>query len=314
MGALIRWAKAVAVDVAAEGGGADRGPRPQRGERVPHGRELVPVETRAGGPVRITGLYPPPLAPARSGWPVGLPTADVPRVTRYDRSRRPARARPGQVAPRPGAGRVWAGTSVVLAAAGVAAVVVLPAAPAQPARLDVPVLAVAAPAAVQVNAQVALPAAAPLHLPASQPVTVRIPALGVTSSITELGLERDGSMEVPPAAYPVGWYDRSPTPGQLGPAVLAGHVDWDGEPGAFYGLRELLPGDQVHIDRADGTVATFRVDRVEEHAKDAFPTDEVYGDIPTAGLRLITCGGIFDEDTGDYGENVIVFASLVATA
>ncbi len=146
------------------------------------------------------------------------------------------------------------------------------------------------------------------------PVRVEIPALGATSRVMELGLQRDGTMEVPPGAHPVGWYDRSPTPGQLGPAVLAGHVDWEGEPGAFYGLRELLPGDQVVVDRADGTVATFRVDRVEEHAKDAFPTADVYGDIPTAGLRLITCGGSFDEDTGDYRENVIVFASLVATA
>jgi sortase (surface protein transpeptidase) len=121
-------------------------------------------------------------------------------------------------------------------------------------------------------------------------------------------------MEVPPGAYPVGWYDRGPTPGQLGPAVLAGHVDWEGEPGAFAGIRALLPGDQVIVDRADGTVATFAVDRVEEVAKDAFPTTEVYGDLDHAGLRLITCGGSFDEDTGDYAGNVIVFARLVATA
>jgi sortase (surface protein transpeptidase) len=121
-------------------------------------------------------------------------------------------------------------------------------------------------------------------------------------------------MAVPPAGYPVGWYDRSPTPGELGPAVLAGHVDWAGEPGAFYGLRELLAGDEVVVDRADGTTATFHVDRVEEHAKDDFPTDEVYGDIDHAGLRLITCGGSFDEDTGDYEDNVVVFASLVTTS
>ena len=135
---------------------------------------------------------------------------------------------------------------------------------------------------------------------------------GVASRIMELGLQRDGAMEVPPGAYPVGWYDASPTPGQLGPAVLAGHVDWEGEPGAFYGLRELRAGDTVVVDRADGTVATFRVDRVERHAKDDFPTEEVYGDIDHAGLRLITCGGAFDEDAGDYQDNIIVFASFAA--
>ncbi|MGY1724755.1 class F sortase [Blastococcus sp. SYSU DS0533] len=153
-----------------------------------------------------------------------------------------------------------------------------------------------------------------LQLPASTPVRIQIPALGVTSRIIELGLERDGSMEVPSGAYPVGWYDGSPTPGHLGPAVLAGHVDWEGEPGAFHGLRELLPGDTVVIDRADGTAATFRVDRVEEHAKDDFPTEHVYGDIDHAGLRLITCGGAFDEDTGDYLNNVIVYASLTGAS
>jgi sortase (surface protein transpeptidase) len=218
---------------------------------------------------------------------------------------------------------------VALTAVGLGAIVLLPSDQPGPVRLDVPVTVVAAPATVPPAAapstapapppatpapSTPAPPAPPLQLAASEPVRVEIPALGVTSRVMELGLERDGSMEVPPGAYPVGWYDRSPTPGQVGPAVLAGHVDWEGEPGAFYGLRELLPGDEVVVDRADGTVATFRVDRVAEHAKDEFPTDEVYGDLDHAGLRLITCGGGFDDDTGDYLDNVIVFATLVATA
>ncbi|MGY2127461.1 class F sortase [Blastococcus sp. SYSU DS0617] len=150
------------------------------------------------------------------------------------------------------------------------------------------------------------------QLPASAPVEIQIPALGVASGVMELGLAADGSMEVPPGAYPVGWYTGSPTPGELGPAVLAGHVDWAGEPGAFYGLRELVPGDTVLIDRADGRVVTFLVDRVEVHPKEEFPTEEVYGDIGDAGLRLITCGGVFDEDARGYVDNVVVFASLAA--
>jgi hypothetical protein len=285
------------------------------------------LETPAVRPVRISGQYPPPLVPSpATPPPAELPTADRPRVTRYERPRRPApqhtrhhaRHRTRHRAPQPVAARVWAATSAVLAAAGVAAIVVLPTGAPRPARLDVPVVVVAAPATVPATAPAA--AAVPmasgalvLPLPASEPVRVQVPALGVTSTIMRLGLERDGSMEVPPGAYPVGWYDRSPTPGETGPAVLAGHVDWEGEPGAFYGLSELLPGDQVVVDRADGTAATFRVDRVEEHDKDAFPTDAVYGDTDTAGLRLITCGGSFDEDTGDYRKNVIVFATLTAT-
>lgn len=258
--------------------------------------------------MRITGVYPPPLTPDDGD----LSWLATPRVTRYDRARHRA--------PRPAAARAWATTSVVLAAAGIGLLVLSPEGTAEAVRLDQPAAVLAAPltatpepppAAQPAGTQ---PVSAPLVLPASAPARVQIPALGVTSKIMELGLESDGAMEVPPAGYPVGWYDRSPTPGELGPAVLAGHVDWAGEPGAFYGLRELLAGDEVVVDRADGTTATFHVDRVEEHAKDDFPTDEVYGDIDHAGLRLITCGGSFDEDTGDYEDNVVVFASLVTTS
>ncbi|CCH89579.1 Peptidase C60 sortase A and B [Modestobacter italicus] len=251
--------------------------------------------------MRIEGVYPPPLAPPPSADLLGVDLTSYPRVTRYDRSR------PSW----PVAARAWTGVSAVLAVAGVTAVVLAPSDRPAPARLDVPVVAAVAPVAVPAGGSSTAPV---LQLPASAPIKVRIPALGVTSKVMELGLERDGSMEVPPGAYPVGWYDRSPTPGELGPAVLAGHVDWGGEPGAFYGLRELLPGDQVVVQREDGSTATFAVDRVEEHEKDGFPTDEVYGDVPYAGLRLITCGGTFDEDTGNYEDNVIVFATLLATS
>ncbi len=266
--------------------------------------------------IRAAYLLPPP--PARTSVPdpeTEVLLAQPPHATRYGqpRHRAPRKAQPL-------AARVWAGTSAVLAAAGVAAVVVLPQQDtSRPARLDAPLAVIAPQAPATASAPApspasAIPASGVQQLPASTPVRIQIPALGVASRIMELGLERDGSMEVPPGAYPVGWYDGSPTPGQLGPAVLAGHVDWEGEPGAFYGLRELLPGDTVTIDRADGVVATFRVDRVEKHPKDDFPTEEVYGDINHAGLRLITCGGAFYEDTGDYLDNIIVYASLTGTS
>ena len=280
----------------------------------PHTAHPGPLGTGVGGVARIVGPYPPPPPPART--PVGA--ADVepllgrpPAVTRYG----PAAHRVPRAA-RPRAGRVWAAASLALAAAGVGAVVLLPTHSSSSARLDVPLAVAAAPAGtapIAPGAPVATAArtAGLRQLPASVPVRVQIPALGMTSAIMDLGLTRTGAMEVPPGARPVGWYDRSPTPGQQGPAVLAGHVDWDGERGAFYGLRA---GDAVVIDRADGTVATFVVDRVEEHHKDDFPTQEVYGDIEHAGLRLITCGGTFDKKTGNYEDNVIVFASLTATS
>lgn len=145
----------------------------------------------------------------------------------------------------------------------------------------------------------------------SAPTRVRIPAIGVNSSLMELGLRSDGSLEVPPDAVPAGWFSGSPTPGELGPAIIAGHVRWNGTPGVFEHLTDLQVDDVVDIAREDGSTAVFRVTRIEHFAKSAFPTEAVYGDIPRAGLRLITCAGL-DPDTNNYEENVVVFAVLVS--
>ncbi|MFC4069473.1 class F sortase [Actinoplanes subglobosus] len=143
------------------------------------------------------------------------------------------------------------------------------------------------------------------------PVRLRIPAIGVDTAIMQLGLQRDGSLEVPPLRgdAPAGWYRDSPSPGETGASVLAGHVDTarDG-PAVFFRLRELKSGDPIAVRRDDGTVATFRVSRVALYAKRDFPTAEVYAPIDRPGLRLITCGGAFDRSEGSYRSNVVVFA------
>lgn len=145
----------------------------------------------------------------------------------------------------------------------------------------------------------------------SVPVEVRIPAIGVHSALMGLGLEDDGTLEVPPGAFPAGWFTGAPTPGETGPAIIAGHVQWNAESGVFKRLDDLRPHDRIVVDRANGSRAVFQVTRVEEYAKSAFPTDLVYGNIDHAGLRLITCGGL-DEQAGTYEDNTIVFAELVA--
>jgi sortase (surface protein transpeptidase) len=136
----------------------------------------------------------------------------------------------------------------------------------------------------------------------------------VHHSLLQLGLNTDGTLEVPPlsdVAYP-GWYRGSPTPGQVGPAVILGHIDGTtGEKGVFYGLGALRPGDTVSVDRSDHTVAVFRVVGVNEYAKNAFPTLTVYGNTPDPQLRLITCGGAFEHQ--HYLDDVVVFATLAGT-
>jgi hypothetical protein len=174
---------------------------------------------------------------------------------------------------------------------------------------------VAAPAPTpSVSASGSVPpsgAAAPLAR--SAPVRVHIPAIGVDSALMQLGLQADGSLQVPPSGFPAGWYTGAPTPGELGPAILAGHVDWGGQPGVFYHLRDLQPGAEVTVTRQDGSATVFRVTQVKQYPKDEFPTDAVYGDLDHPGLRLITCGGSFDRETRNYDDNIIAFADLIAT-
>ena len=147
----------------------------------------------------------------------------------------------------------------------------------------------------------------------STPSRLRIPTLGVDAALIPLGLQADGSWEVPADGTPAGWYTGGPAPGARGPAVIAGHVDWGGRPGVFAALRRLQPGAQVTVARVDGSTAVFQVTSVQEFPKSAFPTGLVYGHLDGAGLRLITCGGSFDPAVGSYEDNIVAFAQLVGS-
>jgi sortase (surface protein transpeptidase) len=142
-------------------------------------------------------------------------------------------------------------------------------------------------------------------------VRLQVPAIGVDSQLMPLGLEDDGSLEVPPSGFPAGWFTGGPMPGETGPAVMAGHVDWGGSPGVFYDLRSMKPGDAIEVTRADGSRVAFAVVSVEQFPKNEFPSDAVYGDLELPGLRLITCGGSFDRAAHSYEDNIVVFADLV---
>lgn len=147
-----------------------------------------------------------------------------------------------------------------------------------------------------------------LVLPQSDPVALSIPRIDVRSRLVRLGLGADGAMQTPPPPV-AGWFTGGPTPGALGPAVIAGHVTWNG-PAIFHRLGTMRRGDQVLVTRTDGRTAVFRVTRVARFAKSRFPSETVYGPIDHAGLRLITCGGTYDAAQRRYLDNVIVFARL----
>lgn len=152
-------------------------------------------------------------------------------------------------------------------------------------------------------------------LPPSAPVALDVPQLGLRTNLIQLGLRSDGTLDVPPVqpGSPAGWYRYSPTPGQLGPSVILGHVNSSNGPiGVFSRLHELVQGSTVTITRADGAVAQFQVDRTENVAKDHFPTLDVYGDTTRAELRLITCSD-YDQAAHTWKSNTVVYAHLVTS-
>jgi len=128
-----------------------------------------------------------------------------------------------------------------------------------------------------------------------------------------LGIDPDHSLQVPPlSAEEAGWYKYSPTPGEIGPTVILGHVDSNTGPSVFFKLGALRPGDRVSVKRADGIVVVFRVTRVVSYPKSSFPAAQVYGNTKNPQLRLITCGGRYDSVRRSHVDNIVVYASSVS--
>jgi len=256
----------------------------------------MPVPARAGvpavlaamaGAVMVLGLGGCAGQPARPAGPGALAPASGPG---------PGDPQPpGALAARPAPGRPG-----------------LPAALGDPAGprpgLDVPAVP-PRPPGFEVGG---LPGQVTVPGPASPPVRLAIPAIGVATRLVRLGLEPDGGMQVPADFGRAGWFVEGPTPGQVGPAVIAGHVDSRTGPAVFYRLRELRSGDAVTVERADGARLRFLVEQVRSYSKASFPTAAVFGPAPSAALRLVTCGGEFDRQHGSYHDNLVVFARLAA--
>lgn len=154
-------------------------------------------------------------------------------------------------------------------------------------------------------------------LPGAAPTSISSPAIDMRSPVFTVGQNSDGTIHVPqpgPNYDKAAWYKGSPTPGEQGPSVILGHIDSaENGPSVFFRLGAMRPGQEVSVTRSDGTVAVFTVDRVEKYDKDDFPTLEVYGNTRRAELRLITCGGTFNESTGNYRSNIVVYAHLTGS-
>jgi sortase (surface protein transpeptidase) len=146
------------------------------------------------------------------------------------------------------------------------------------------------------------------HSETALPVRLRIPAIDVDTRLVQLGLADDKSIDVDFDPSVAGWWEGGPRPGQVGPAVIMGHVRWN-TPAVFSRLGSLQRGDEILVDRADGTTARFVVTGQGNYRKTAFPSDLVYYPTLEPELRLVTCGGLIDRATGHYSENLVVFAA-----
>ncbi|MEV7399148.1 class F sortase [Streptomyces sp. NPDC091267] len=183
--------------------------------------------------------------------------------------------------------------------------------PPAPPSMAAPAPLYVSSAAPSASPKPAAPSVGPA-LPRSVPTRLRIPAIVVDAPFTPLSVGASGRLDAPPPNDKnlAGWFKDGATPGERGAAIVAGHVDTTTGPAIFLQLRFLRPGATVDITRADGTVATFKVDTVETFSKAKFPDKRVYADTPDAQLRLITCGGNYDKKVRDYEDNVVVFAHL----
>jgi hypothetical protein len=145
----------------------------------------------------------------------------------------------------------------------------------------------------------------------SAPVRLIAPSITLDASFeAPLRLNPDKTVEVPESYEKVGWYEYGATPGEVGPATILGHIDSYKGPAVFYNLRKLSVGDEVSVERADGTTAVFVVEKTETYDQDVFPAEKVYGPTDYPALRLVTCSGKYDKKSQKYSHNLVVYARL----
>lgn len=149
------------------------------------------------------------------------------------------------------------------------------------------------------------------YLARSRPIHLSIPAIGVSTSLSTLGLNANRTVQVPTNVYQAGWYKYGPTPGQEGSAVILGHVDTTKGPAVFYRLIDLKVGDRIYVTLANRKQVVFSVIGVRQYLKAKFPDQLVYGPRTYSALQLVTCGGSFDSSTGHYLSNIVVFSARV---
>lgn len=192
----------------------------------------------------------------------------------------------------------------------------MPAFPPLPRRQPFPTRQQAATALVTVA-----PLSAHLSNPMAQershaaPVRLKIPKLQIDTVVERVGQDKDGAMGIPRNVNHVAWYELGATPGEIGNAVIAGHLDLaNGAPAVFWPIRQLVPGDQIFVVDEQGGEHAFAVTRQATYAYAQAPVEEIFGFTIHSQLNLITCNGQWDEAAHNYSQRLVVYAELLTDA
>jgi sortase family protein len=150
-------------------------------------------------------------------------------------------------------------------------------------------------------------------VPIIDPNRIEIPKLKAVAPIVPVATTRDGELDVPLNPKKVGWWRYGARPGATkGTAILAGHINYAGVTGSMAHIGKLKPNDQVYVfgtHNADAkTEVKFRVTGVRTYHKKALPYKQIFDQKSIGRIVIVTCGGPFDASTGNYLDNIVVYA------
>lgn len=184
--------------------------------------------------------------------------------------------------------------------------------------LSAPLAALALLAGCSAVPEATLPPAASSAVKAAavapvRPTEIEVPSIGAKSSLIATGMDAQQHVLAPPVDQPMqaSYFTGAPAPGEVGPALVLGHVNGGGRQGIFYRLKDVKKGDRILVTRSDGSVVTFEVHGIQQVPKMMFPWTQVLAPTPDAEIRLVTCTGTLDTSIHSYQDNLIVFGHKV---
>jgi LPXTG-site transpeptidase (sortase) family protein len=169
------------------------------------------------------------------------------------------------------------------------------------------------PEARSITTEINEPSLTPVssHNEVGFPMRLIISKLNVDTTVEQVGELPNGRMDVPSSDNTTAWWKYGPKPGEIGSAVIDGHLDrQNGGPAVFYNLKQLRVGDEIQIVDSLNRSYTFKVIKVTEYSDSSFPIALVFSQTDKVRLNLITCDGAWDAKNKNYDKRLVVFSEL----